>query len=63
MSLLSILVILIAVGVVVFLVDRAPFIDPEWKVYIRYGVLVVVVLWLLSLFIGAPSLNQIRVGK
>jgi hypothetical protein len=63
MSLLSILFVLVAVGVIVFLIRRAPFLDADWKGYISYGILVVVVLWLLSLFLGTSGLGHIHVGR
>lgn len=47
----SVLIILIIVGVLVWLVMRAPFIDSTWKEIIKYGALVVTVLWLLGLIV------------
>jgi hypothetical protein len=65
MTLWTIIVLCLIAGVVVFLVKRAPFIDAEWKSYISYGILVVVVLIILSaLFGGFTGLNTpIHVGR
>ncbi len=63
MSLLTIFIVFIVAGVIVFLVRKAPFIDADWKNYISYGVLLVVVLWLLSIFFNLGSIGQQRVGK
>lgn len=48
---LSIIVILIGIGVLVWLVMRAPFIDALWKEIIKYLALVVTVIWLLGIFL------------
>ncbi len=50
---LTFLIAAVICGVIVFLIDRAPFIDAEWKGYLRYGVLVLFVIWLLILLMGA----------
>lgn len=49
-------------GIVVFLVKRAPFIDAEWKSYISYGILALVVLLVLSAVFGF-NLPNVRIGR
>jgi hypothetical protein len=48
MSLLVILGILIACGIIVWLVHMAPFLTPAWKRWISFAIGAVVVLWLLD---------------
>ncbi len=50
---ITFLVAALLCGLLVFLIDRAPFIDAEWKGYIRYGVLVLFVVWLVIILFGA----------
>jgi hypothetical protein len=47
MDLWTVFFVSLVTGVGVFLVRKAPVIAAEWKEYISYGALVVVVLWLL----------------
>jgi drug/metabolite transporter (DMT)-like permease len=56
----SLIVLGIICGLLIFLVRKAPFIPPEWKTGIEYLIYLVVVLivigWLLG-FVGQPSFN------
>ncbi len=61
MSLWYILAVLVAAGVIVWLINQAPFIDGKFKQLINYAALVIAVLWLLSLFFG--PLPDIRIGR
>lgn len=61
MDLISLVVVLIIIGVLLFFVNKAPFIDGNIKQIITWLVIAVVVLWILSLFIG--DLPRIRIGK
>lgn len=45
--LLVIVAVILAAGVVVWLIGRAPFIEPPYKEFAKYAILVVVVLWVL----------------
>lgn len=63
MPLITIFVVLIIAGIIVFLVRKAPFIDADWKNYISYGVLLIVALWLLSLMFGGGNLGSLRIGR
>jgi hypothetical protein len=60
MSLVSILIILIAVGVVLYLVNMIPM-DGKIKKILNVVVVAMVVLWLLSVFHVLPSLTKIRI--
>lgn len=63
MTLMSLVVLLVVAGVIVFLIQQAPFIDATWKTFASYAVLVFVVLYLLFAFFGggAGQLGNIRV--
>ncbi len=52
MGLIQLVVILVAVGVVIWLVETAPFVSATMKPIIRWVVIAVVLLWLLSIFVG-----------
>lgn len=62
MDLLSVVIIIAIVGVLVWLLNQAPFIDARFKTIFTYVAIVAVVLWLLSLFVS-PHLSTIRVGR
>lgn len=61
MSLISLIIALIVVGVLLWLVNTYLPIDPKIKNIINIVVIIAVVLWILSLFIG--YMPDIRVGK
>lgn len=63
MSLISLVVVLIVVGVLLWLVNtQLTMIDATIKKIINIVVIIVVCLWLLSVFGILPDLNAIRVG-
>lgn len=62
MSLLSLVVLLVAVGVILWLVNAYIPMEPTIKRIVNIVVIVVVVLWLLTVFGLLPDLNAIRVG-
>lgn len=57
MPILTILIVLIIVGVVLYLVETYIPLSPPIKVVIRVLVILVLCLWLLSLFGIGPGLN------
>lgn len=59
MGLIQLVVILLVVGVLLWLVETAPFVSATMKPIIRWIIIAVVVLWLLSLFIGDIPLPRI----
>lgn len=52
MGLIQLVMILLAVGAVIWLVEMAPFISATMKPIIRWVILAIVVLWLISIFVG-----------
>jgi hypothetical protein len=63
MDLLTLIIILVVVGVVLYLVQRAPFIDATIKSIIFWAVLVFVCIWLLGQFGLLDSVKSIRIGR
>lgn len=61
MSLISLVVLLIVVGVILWAVNTYLPIDPTIKKIINIVVIVVVCIWLLSVFHILPDLNAIKV--
>jgi hypothetical protein len=60
MGLIHLVVILLVVGVVLWLVETAPFVSATMKPIIRWVIVAVVVLWLVSLFVGDIPLPRVR---
>jgi hypothetical protein len=60
MGLIQLVVVLLVVGVLLWLVETAPFVSATVKPIIRWVILAVVVLWLLSLFIGDIPLPRLH---
>ncbi len=63
MSLISLVVSLIVVGVLLWLVNTYIPLEATIKKIINIVVIVVVCLWVLSIFGILPDINAIRVGK
>lgn len=63
MSLISLVIVLIVVGVLLWLVNRYIPMDATIRKIINILVIFVVVFWLLSVLGILPDLNSIRVGK
>lgn len=62
MSLISLVVVLIVVGVLLWLVNTYLPMDGKIQNILNVVVVIVVVLWLLSLFVNLGAINTIRVG-
>lgn len=62
MSLITLIVLLIIVGVLLWVVNTQIPMDVNIKKIINIVVIIVVCLWLLSVFGILPDLNAIRVG-
>lgn len=62
MPLLTIIVVLIVVGVLMWLVNTYIPMDGKIKNILNVVVVIVVVLWLITLFLPLGSINNIRVG-
>lgn len=63
MSLVNIVVIILIAGVIVWLIQQAPFIAPQYKTFASYAILIVIVLWIISALFGWGSVTDIKVGK
>lgn len=64
MPLISVLVVLIIVGVILWAINtQVTFIDANIKKIINVVAIIVVCIWLLSVFGILPDLNAIRVGN
>ena len=63
MPLIQVVVVLIAVGVVHWLINRVIPLAGSIKTILNAVVVIAVVLWLLSVFGVLGSLSNIRVGK
>ena len=63
MSLISLLIVLIVIGVVVWLINNYLPMDAKIKKILNVVVLIVVVLWLLSVFGVIGSLSTVHVGR
>jgi hypothetical protein len=61
MSLLSLIVILIIIGVLLYLINAIIPMDDKIKLIINVVVVLVVCLWLLQLFVGVGDLRVPRV--
>lgn len=63
MSLLSLVVLLVVIGVILWLVNAYIPMEATMKKIVNIVVIVVVCLWLLTVFGLLPDLNAIKVGK
>lgn len=63
MPILTVLLVLAAVGVLVWALKLIPWIDPSMKQVITMVAIVAVVLWLASLFGLFGHLNAVKVGR
>jgi len=63
MSLVTLLVVLVVVGVLLWLVNNYIPMDGKIKSILNAVVVIVVVLWLLQVFGVMGSLTSIRIGK
>lgn len=62
MSLISLIVIIVAIGVILWAINTYIPMQPGIKKVLNIVVVVAVVLWVLSLFGVLPNLLQIQVG-
>lgn len=61
MDLITLVIVLIIVGVILWAVNTLVPMDQKIKTILNAVVIIVVLLWLLSLFVG--SIPNIRIGK
>ena len=63
MSLISLVVVLIIVGILLWIIDKHIPMDPKIKQIIKIVVVAVVVIWIIGLLIGGcPEIQNIKVG-
>ncbi len=62
MGLLSLIVIIVLVGVILWAVNKYIPMEPNIKMFLNIVVIVILAFWVLSLFGILPDLNAIRVG-
>jgi hypothetical protein len=64
MSLISLVIVLIVIGILLWIVNtQITIIDPTIKKIINIVVIIAICIWLLSLVGLIPDLNAIRVGN
>lgn len=63
MDLIQLVIVLIVIGVLLWLVNTYIPMEPTIKRIINIVVIVFVVLWILSLFLGAGWHSGIRIGR
>jgi Kef-type K+ transport system membrane component KefB len=63
MSLISVVLVLVLIGILLWVLFRFVPMDPDMKVIIKVLVIVVVILWLLQVFGVLGTLGTIHVGK
>lgn len=61
MDLISLIIVLIVIGVILYLVNTYIPMDEKVKTILNIVVLIVLVLWLLKLFVG--DMPYIKIGK
>ena len=62
MSLISVIIIIVLIGVIMWAVNKYIPMAPNIKTLLNIAVVVILVIWLLSLFGVLSDLNAIRVG-
>jgi len=63
MSLLNLLLIIAAVGVLVWLIQQAPFIAPQYKRIATWVAVIVTILWLVSSLGFLDPIANVHVGR
>ena len=63
MSLLSVVVVLIVIGVLLYAVNAFVPMDAKIKQILNVVVVIATVLWILCLFLPLGAINQVRVGR
>ena len=57
--LFTILIFIVIVGVVLWLISIAPFLDEQWKAISRWVIIAIAVIWLLYSLFGGGRLGHI----
>lgn len=62
MSLISVIVIIVLIGVIMWAVNKYVPMAPNIKTLLNVAVVIILIIWLLPLVGGLTYLNEIRVG-
>ena len=60
MGLIQLVVILLVVGVILYMVESAPFVSATMKPIIRWVIIAFVLIWLITLFVGDVPILPMR---
>lgn len=63
MSIITLIVALIIVGVALYLINTLIPMDAKIKTILNVVIILAILLWLLDVFVGFGSLGHIRVGR
>lgn len=63
MSLLSLIILLVVIGVILWAINTYIPMQPTMKKILNIAVIIIVVIWLLSAMGLLPDLNAVRVGQ
>jgi hypothetical protein len=63
MGLIQLIVLLVVIGVILYLINAYVPMQPTIKKILNIVVVVLVCIWLLSIFGLLPDINAVRVGK
>ena len=58
MGLIQLVVVLLVVGVLLWIIEQAPFVSASMKPIIRWVIIAVVLIWLLTVFVGDVPLPR-----
>lgn len=61
MSIITIILVLVIIGVILYLVNAYVPMDAKIKVILNWAVVIVVILWLLSAFGLLPDISAVRI--
>jgi uncharacterized protein involved in cysteine biosynthesis len=63
MSLIGLAIALVIVGVILYLINTFIPMDPKIKQILNVVVVIIVIIWLLSVFFGSGHLGNIHIGR
>lgn len=63
MPIVSVLIVILIIGVLVWAIEYIPWIDPTFKQIVRVVAVIGTVIWLLSLFLPISHVENIRLGR
>ena len=63
MSLISLIIVIVVVGVAMWLINAYVPMEPRLKNLLNIAVVVIVALWLIGVVLGVGGLDTVRVGR